>query len=292
MRVAPVLLLSLTMVACDRSEPEAPPDHPAIAAAEGRLGDLLRQLDAGASPNDPSTRGALPLVEAVRAGHDTVVMELLAAGANPLLLDGDGINAWDAVMRSGHTGVADRLILHAARESGAGPSVLGWFAGVRGEVPNPPRWQEVLSGALLPIGLMYAAHHDRADLIATMRRGREIPNPTGYHALAVAARWGRLDAVRALLAIDVHPDLESARRTTALMEASRDGHQAVAAALFAAGADPNHADARGETVLHWARRLDQPGYGVIARRAGADPGRRNVAGLTAEEIMAGDAPIP
>jgi ankyrin repeat protein len=188
--------------------------------------------------------------------------------------------------------VADRLILHAARESGAGPSVLGWFAGVRGEVPNPPRWQEVLSGALLPIGLMYAAHHDRADLIATMRRGREIPNPTGYHALAVAARWGRLDAVRALLAIDVHPDLESARRTTALMEASRDGHQAVAAALFAAGADPNHADARGETVLHWARRLDQPGYGVIARRAGADPGRRNVAGLTAEEIMAGDAPIP
>jgi ankyrin repeat protein len=76
------------------------------------------------------------------------------------------------------------------------------------------------------------------------------------------------------------------------MEASRDGHHAIAAALVAAGADPNHVDARGETVLHWSRRLDQPTYAVIAERAGADPGRRNVAGLTASEIVAGDAPIP
>src|SRR5690606_23565257 len=107
---------------------------------------------------------------------------------------------------------------------------------------NPPRWQQTLSGALLPLGLAYAAHHDRADLIATMRRGREIPIPTGYHALALAARWGRVNALKALLAIDVHPDLATARRTTALMEASRDGHEVIAAALLAAGADPNHPD--------------------------------------------------
>jgi ankyrin repeat protein len=284
------LLLPVVLAACGTSNPESPPDDLASAAREGRVTDLLRQLDAGAPPNEASPTGGLPLVIAARAGHDTIVAELLAAGANPLLADSTGINAWDAVMQSGHATVADRLMRHAAQEAGAGRQVQQWFAGVRGEDGEAPPWQDVLSGDLLPIGLMYAAHHDRADLIATMRRGREIPNPTGYHALAVASRWGRLAAVRALLAIDVHPDLETARRTTALMEATRDGREEIAAALVAAGSDPNHTDARGETALHWAHRLHQPAFAAMLERAGADPARRNVLGQTPAQVEVGDAP--
>lgn len=289
MRVAPVLLL-VVLAACGTPEPAPPPDDLTSAARDGRVTDLLRQLDAGASPDDMSPTGGLPLVEAVRTGHDTIVAELLSAGANPLLADRAGTNAWDAVVQAGHGMIADRLMLHAAREAGAGARVLQWFAGVRGQDHAPPPWQDVLSGDLLPLGLMYAAHHDRADLIATMRRGREIPNPTGYHALAVAARWGRLAALRALLAIDVHPDLATARRTTALMEAARDGREDVAAALIAAGADLDHTDLRGETALHWAHRLGRPAFAAMLLRAGADPARRNVSGQVPSDIESGDAP--
>jgi ankyrin repeat protein len=267
-----------------------PPDDLTSAARDGRVHDLLRQLDAGALPNEPSADGVLPLVAAVRAGHDTVVAELLAAGADPLLADSSGTNAWDAVMQSGHAAVADRLILHAALQAGAGPQVMRWFLGVRGRDASAPPWQDVLNGDLLPIGLMHAALHDRADLIATMRRGREIPNPTGYHALAVAARWGRVAALRALLAIDVHPDLETARRTTALMEATRDGREEVASLLAAAGADLDHADARGETALHWAQRLNQPAFAAMLEHRGADPTRRNVAGQVPAQVEVNDAP--
>lgn len=292
MRITPVLLMAVALTACGAPEVAVPVDNLATAAREGRLSAVLAQLDAGAQPNAPSPDGVLPLVAAVRAGHDTIVAELLAAGADPLVADGAGSTTWDAVMQSGFAPMAERLLLHAAREAGGGPAVMRWFAGVRGEESAPPSWQEVLSGELLPLGLMYAAHHDRGDLIATMRRGREIPNRTGYHALALAARWGRQQAVRSLLAIDMHPDLETAARTTALMEAARDGRLAVAQQLLAAGADPNHTDRRGETALHWASRFGQPKYAELLQRAGADPDRRNVGGQRPADVTLGDGRFP
>jgi ankyrin repeat protein len=284
------MLTLVLLVACRDPVPVAQ-DTLVAAARDGRVRDLLALIDAGAPPN-ARDGGVLPLVAAARAGHDTVVAELLAAGADPMLTDSTGANAWVAAVQAGRVSVADRLILHAAREAGAGPAVMRWFAGVRGEIADPPPWLDVLSGDLLPIGLMYAAHHDRADLIVTMRRGREIPNPTGYHALAVAARWGRLAAVRALLDIDVHPDLETSRRSTALMEAARDGHVEVAEALLRAGADPNHRDGNGESALHWARRFNQSAFAATLERRGADPSRVNLRGETPAAIAPGAAPLP
>ena len=292
MRMTRLLLAFLTMTGCGAPDTMVPADPLIAAVRASRVADALAAIDAGANPNSRAHDGSLPLVEAVRSRLDTMVVELLAAGADPLAADSSGTNAWDAVMATGDAGVADRLILHAARDAGAGPSVMRWFAGVRHEESAPPPWMDVLSGALLPLGLMYAAHHDRDDLIVTMRRGREIPNPTGYHALAVAARWGRVDAVRALLAIDVHPDLESTRRTTALLEAARDGRVEIAAVLLRAGADPNHADRLGDTALHWAMRYGQPEYAAVLQRAGADPERRNVSGQAPANVTLGDVRHP
>lgn len=292
MRVAPVLLVLVFGAGCRAPEAVAPSAPLVDAVRRGRVAEVLAAIDGGAAPNSQGPDGSLPLVEAARLGHDTIVIELLAAGADPLLADSSSANTWDAVMASGDAAVADRLMLHAAREAGAGPSVMRWFDGVRGDEPSPPPWPDVLSGALLPLGLMYAAHHDRADLVATMRRGREMPNPTGYHALAVAARWGRASAVRALLAIDVHPDLETAHRTTALMEAARDGRLEIAALLLRAGADPNHPDRHGDTALHWAMRHGQPEYAAALQRAGADPQRRNVSGRTPANVTLEDGRLP
>jgi ankyrin repeat protein len=292
MRFAPVLLFVCLGSGCVEPSPRVPVDPLLTAVRANDVTAVLAQLDAGAAANARAADGSLPMVEAARLGRDTIVAELLAAGADPLIADIEGDDAWNAVMQSGQLAVADRLLLHAAREAGAGPTVLRWFAGVRGEEASPPRWQEVLNGELLPLGLMYAALHDRADLITTMRRGREMPNRTGYHALVVAARWGRRDAVAALLAIDLHPDFPTARRTTALMEAARDGRIAVARELLAAGADPNHPDQHGETPLHWAARLGQPAYAEALVRAGADPRRRDVSGKTPADVTLGDGRIP
>jgi len=292
MRIAPVAL-SLLLVGSCREERPRPTVDPLLAAVRANdVAAVLSHLDAGAAPNTRAADGSLPMVEAARLGHDSVVAELLAAGADPMIPDSLGHDAWNAVMQSGNVAVADRLIRHAAREVGAGPTVLRWFAGVRREEASPPPWQEVLNGELLPLGMMYAALHDRADLITSMRRGREISNHTGYHALAVAARWDKRAGVAALLAIDVHPDLATAHRTTALMEAARDGHLAVARQLLAAGADPNHTDRHGETPLHWAARLGQSAYAELLLSAGADPRRRDVSGKTPADVTLGDGRLP
>jgi ankyrin repeat protein len=183
------------------------------------------------------------------------VAELLAEGADPLQRAGDGTTAWDAAMLHGNAAIVERLLLRVARDAGAGAAAQRWFAGVRGEDPAPPRWSDVLDGELLSIGMMYAAHHDRADLITALRRGREIPNRTGYHALAMAARWGHARAVRALLDIDVHPDLESGTglRATPLYWAAMAGDHAVARFLVAAGAEPDRAVQGGRRPIDAAR---------------------------------------
>ncbi|HRP08276.1 MAG TPA: ankyrin repeat domain-containing protein [Gemmatimonadales bacterium] len=229
---------------------------------------MQRLLDAGTSP-DQSIGAESPLVAAIRTGSDTMVAELLAFGADPLVAGADSSNAWDAVFERGDAVILDRLIRHTTIDAGGGPAVSGWLDAVRGDKADAPQWHEVLSGELLSLGLMYAALHDRPDLIRPMRRAREIPNRTGYHAIAVAARWNREPALQALLAIGTHPDLATASRTTALMEAARGGRLAIARRLLSAGADPNHVDLKGETALDWAVRFGQEAYADLLLSSGA-----------------------
>ncbi len=258
-----VLLLGALLAACSKP---APPGNPLVTAVQG--GDIeavLRLLDAGTPANGAANAAERPLVLAIRAGHDTMIAELLAFGANPLDAGADSANAWDATFERGDAVTLDRLIRNAAIDAGGGPAVSRWLDAARGDGTPSPEWHEVLSGELLSLALMYAALHDRPDLITPMRRAREIPNSTGYHAIAVAARWNRERALQALLAIGTHPDLPTARRTTALMEAARDGHLAIARRLLAAGADINQVDRTGATALDWAVRSGQDAYADLLR---------------------------
>jgi ankyrin repeat protein len=230
---------------------------------------VLTLLDAGVSPMAPDSMGRLPLPLAIAMHRELIAEELLRAGADPTRAGADSLTAWDVAMQDGTAAMIELLLVHTARDAGAGPTTMRWFAGVRGDEQAPPSWDEVLSGELLSLGLMYAAHHDRADLIATMRRGREIPNRTGYHALAIAARWDHPAAVRALLAIDVHPDLESqgAIRATPLYWAATAGDLASARLLLAAGAEPDRAVQGGRRASDVARaRNDSAMVALLARR--------------------------
>jgi len=225
------------------------------AIAADSLAQLLALLDAGVSPMAADSLGRLPLQLAIARQREPIVAELLRAGADPARKGSDSLTAWDVAMTDGSAAIVEQLLLHAAREAGAGTSVMRWFAGVRRAEAAPPAWQDVLSGELLSLGLMYAAHHDRADLIATMQRGREIPNRSGYHALAVAARWHHPAAVRALLDIDVHPDVESGAgiRATPLYWAAVAGDQVAARLLLAAGAEVDRPVRGGRRPLDVAR---------------------------------------
>lgn len=76
------------------------------AARAGRLELLERLLQQGAPVNAADTAGRTPLILAVMQGHTAVVQRLLAAGANPALVDQEGLNALQHARRLGFDGIA------------------------------------------------------------------------------------------------------------------------------------------------------------------------------------------
>ncbi|MDO8385189.1 MAG: ankyrin repeat domain-containing protein [Polaromonas sp.] len=79
------------------------------AARAGQLPDVEALLQQGAALNAPDGAGRTALVLAVIHGHDELVRRLLALGANPALVDRDGLDALQHARRLGRDDMA-RLI--------------------------------------------------------------------------------------------------------------------------------------------------------------------------------------
>lgn len=71
------------------------------AARTGRLSQVEGLLAQGTRINAADEAGRTPLMLAVINGHAAVVQRLLAAGANPALVDRDGVNALGYARRLG-----------------------------------------------------------------------------------------------------------------------------------------------------------------------------------------------
>lgn len=100
--------------------------------------------------------------------------------------------------------------------------------------------------------------------------------PDGFHPLALAAFFGRPDAVRLLLerGADVRARGTGAIRTTALEAAAAADETAIARLLLDAGADPASAQPGGFTPLHAAaQNRNRELYDLLVAR-GADPAAR------------------
>ena len=208
--VAAALAIAALCLALPATGAQPAPDDFVVAVVNDRVQELKRMLAAGADPDMLDNNGDPVLVIAVRAGNAASVDVLLATRLN--------VNA--------RTKFGDTAMMVAA-----------------------------LSG--------------RLDLVKKLRaRGAEI-NATGWTPLIYAATGGRDDVVRYLLAEGADINAASPNGTTALMMAAREGKGSTVELLVARGADVSRRNQSGVSALDLARRAKEPAMVERLQRAGA-----------------------
>jgi ankyrin repeat protein len=209
-RMAAALAIAALVIASPVPGAQPVPDDFVIAVVNDRAQEIRRMLAAGADPDMLDNNGDPVLVIAVRAGNAASVDVLLAT----------------------------RLNVNAKTKFG-------------------------------DTAMMVAALSGRLDLVKKLRaRGAEI-NPTGWTPLIYAATGGSDDVVRYLLAEGADINAASPNGTTALMMAAREGKGSTVELLVARGADVSRRNQNGASALDLARRGKEPAMVERLQRAGA-----------------------
>lgn len=97
--------------------------------------------------------------------------------------------------------------------------------------------------------------------------------PDGFYPLGLAAFFGHLDAVRALLdaGADVHAAARNPTRVQPIHAATASRHMAIVQAVLAAGADPNARQQQGYLPLHEASESGNRPMAELLVAHGANP---------------------
>jgi ankyrin repeat protein len=207
-----------------------------------------RLLRAGAKPAVANRFGVTPIYLACENASAEAVARLLKAGVNANTTGEFGETALMTCARTGNALAAKALIEAGASidavESWRGQTALMWAA-AEGHAD--------MVRALVAAG---ADVNARSTIVSWERQRTREPRdkwlpPGGLSPLLLAARQGKVDAVKALL--DSHADINMVDpdRESALVLALINGHVDVATALIASGIDVNIADQAGRTAL-WA----------------------------------------
>ena len=196
---------------------------------------------------------ALPATGAQPAPDDFVVAvvndrveevkRMLAAGADPDMLNSNGDPVLVIAVREGSTASVDLLL--TTRVNVNAKTKFGDSA------------------------MMVAAISGRLDLARKLRaRGAEI-NTSGWTPLIYAATGGKDDVARYLLAEGADINAASPNGTTALIMAAREGRVSTVDLLIAQGADVNRRNQSGQSALDFARKAKEPAMVERLQRAGA-----------------------
>jgi ankyrin repeat protein len=189
-------------------------------------------LDAGADVNARDAQQNTPLLLAAIDGKAATVALLLARGADADARDAQEYRAFDLAV--------ERYNREAAQ------ALLEYWGKAGGKEAQRAASRLALAAARDDLPAVRAALDDGVPVDAM--------GASGYTALALAERWGRMAIVELLLARGAQPDLatDSRYRSTPLMEASRDGRVEIGRTLIAAGASVNTGDRYGDHALNWA----------------------------------------
>jgi ankyrin repeat protein len=205
----------------------------ALAAGNGSVPMMRLLLDAGADANSTDTTGETMLMIASRVGVLDAVRLLLDRGAR--------VDARDAryqqtalmvAARENHPGIVRLLIERGAdvnAKTRTGPTPP-WI--LPNSVPGFGHGVGIVRGGLPP-------------------RGSRAPIPGAMTPLLYAARDGRLEAARLLIAAKADVNLTDANEITPLISAIVNNRLDVARFLIESGADIQQADWYGRTPL-WA----------------------------------------
>ncbi len=204
-----------------------------LAAGNGNAAMITLLLEAGADANAADAAGETPLTTAVGVGSLDSVRSLVARGATVDLADPTfKQTALMAAVRANHPAIVAFLI-----ERGAAVNA-------RTRVGATPRW-------ILPNSVPGFGHGIGIVRGGSPERGRREPIPGAMSPLLYAARDGRLESARMLLAAGADINQADANGITPLLSALINNHPVVARHLIDAGADLNATDWYGRTPL-WA----------------------------------------
>ncbi len=205
-----------------------------LAAANGSAGMLKVLLDAGADVNAADPANETPLMLAARVGNLDAVRVLMERGATVEAKDPQfEQTALMVAVRENRLQVVKLLV-----ELGANVN-----ARTRIGVTPPFILPNSVPGFGHGIGIVRGGSPDR---------GRRAPTPGGMTPLQYAARDGRLDTAKVLLAAGADINQVEANDITPLITAITNNHPDVAMFLIQQGADVKKADWYGRTALFTA----------------------------------------
>lgn len=216
------------------------------AALYGDAATVGLLLAAGADPDVLNADGLSPLLLAAQQGHEAAVRVLLDGGADPDLPPSP--TPLVGALRGRHLAIAELLwpVTTARPEATLAATVaLGDADLVRralAAVPTPDPQLLVVA----------CTHPDVAVLDLLVAHGVALEG-VAPKALGAAAANGRDAVVTRLLALGVPPDRPDSQGTTPLMLAAAQGHVQLVQRLLELGADPQPVDDAGRTVDDYMR---------------------------------------
>lgn len=243
--------------------------------------ELLRHLILlGASLNPEGEESRSPLLAAVRdtvTGRPSIVAMLLANGADPKQVDGEGRSALHHAARYSDLDVAAQLVdagspLDLPDREGKTPLYLAcecgnWRAAKyllgRGAKTEWPGTEPALLGAA-------SGDDDTAGLELLLRHKSRVNalGRFGRSALHEASLRGNARIVAALLTAGAEPDHPDQAGATPLMEAIRSGVDAVVAAFRSARIDVNRTDRYRRSALLLACSTPRTSPAIVATLLG------------------------
>ena len=148
----------------------------------------------------------------------------------------------------------------------------------------------MLADAKGQIDIFEASALGRVDRIKQLLRDDQALasaySPDGFPVVGLAAFFGHLDAVRALIAAgaDIHAAATNSFKVQAIHAAVASRNLDIVRAVLEAGADPNAAQQKGFRPIHEAGNNGNRDLAELLMRYGADPSLKNDEGQTAASL--------